>query len=83
MGLIIESDRTAARTELSAAMMTHLGTFAKVGDPNYAGGTQWPKFSAQSRKTMHFTYPRDGNYDSYAAHQCDFWYAAPPSESLF
>jgi para-nitrobenzyl esterase len=83
LGLLQPADQTPARVGLVDAMMRYLGTFAKTGDPNYAGGTPWAKFNGQTRQMMRFAYPLDANYNGYADHQCEFWYAAPPSESLF
>jgi len=43
----------------------------------------WPMYNAGTKDVLHLTYPIAAHYDAFTAHQCDFWYDAPPSEGLF
>ena len=83
MGLILQGDATPNRLGLSQAMMTYLGNFARTGNPNGAGVPAWPMYNAGTKDVLHLTYPIAAHYDAFTAHQCDFWYDAPPSEGLF
>ena len=42
-----------------------------------------PMYNAATKDVLHLTYPIAAHYDAFTAHQCDFWYDAPPSEGLF
>jgi len=83
MGLILPGDATPSRLALSAAQMTYLGNFARTGNPNGPGLTPWAQYRANTRDVLHLSYPIAAHYDAFAAHQCAFWYGAPPSEGLF
>lgn len=82
-GLIQPADHTPARGALSASMMSYLGNFAKTGRPDSAGGVTWQQYDQDTRSVMYLGYPLSPAYDAFQAHQCDFWYPAPPSQSLF
>ena len=41
--------------EMSDAMMTYWTNFAKSGDPNGAGLSNWPKYTAETPYAMHFS----------------------------
>ena len=82
MGLILPGDATPERLALSGAQMTYLGNFARTGNPNGAGLMDWPLYDANTRTVLHLSYPI-ATYDAFTAHQCVFWYDAPPSEGLF
>src|SRR5262249_11678302 len=83
IGLILPRDATPSRLALSAAQMTYLGNFARTGNPNGNGLTYWPKYDASTKDVLHLSYPIVAHYDAFTAHQCAFWYGAPPSEGLF
>lgn len=82
-GLILPGDRTPARDALSAFMMRYFGNFAKTGHPGSAGGVAWQRYNRNTRSVMYLGYPLKPTYNAFEAHQCDFWYSAPPSQSLF
>jgi len=52
---------TSADRALSDAMLNYWTHFAKTGNPNYAGGLEWPKFDASKRGYMRFSTRFDGN----------------------
>jgi para-nitrobenzyl esterase len=82
-GLILPADHTPARDGLSSSMMGYLGNFARTGRPDSAGGVTWRRYDQNARPVMHLGYPLNPTYDAFQAHQCAFWYSAPPSQSLF
>lgn len=82
-GLILPADVTPARVVLSTTMMTYLGNFARTSDPNGRGLPIWYEYSTPSREVIFLGYPIRSDYNAFSAHQCAFWYTAPPSESLF
>ncbi len=57
---------TGYDAKLSNEMATYWTNFAKTGDPNGAGLPDWPAYSTQNEKVMHFG---DKTYVDGVAHE--------------